>query len=112
MKSSIIHLSDGLVQGVGDETLELIAGTIGHEVNRRRASHVLPRHPVKRLVFRILRAVFGERGRIATWCRSWNGPWQVSWAHEPHRVVFSHSSRRVCIEWEIEQLNARLGSQI
>lgn len=66
--------------------------------SKRRVSHILPVHPVKRLAFRFLRMTFGERGRVAAWTRSWKGPWQASIIGS-HRY-FSHMSRRVCLEWE------------
>ena len=80
-------------------------------VDKRRASHVLPVQPIKRLAFIGLRLVFGERGRIAEWCRSWYGAWQVRFADNPHVVVFTAQSRRVCIQWEIKQLNERLANE-
>lgn len=78
------------------------------EVQRRRASYVWPVHPVKRIAFVLLRLLFGERSRIATWCRSWYGPWQVRFADNPTVVVFTAQSRRVCIAWEIQQLEERI----
>ena len=79
-------------------------------VQRRRASHVVPAHPVKRFAFRVIRFFVGERGHIAEWCRSWYGPWQVRFAETPHKVEFTQQSRRVCIEWEIKQLNERFSN--
>jgi hypothetical protein len=81
------------------------------KVERRRASHVVPAHPVKRQAFRLIRLLVGERGRIAEWLRSWYGPWQVRFAETPRKVEFTHQSRRVCIEWEINQLNERLANE-
>ncbi|MGN6556204.1 MAG: hypothetical protein ACTHLW_21040 [Verrucomicrobiota bacterium] len=82
-------------------------------VKRTRASHIWPAHPVKRAAFRILRRLFGESGRVATWLRQWRGPWEVRFVDPlaPRRigaVVFSHISRRVCVAWEIEQLNGKV----
>jgi hypothetical protein len=79
--------------------------------SRKRASHVWPVHPAKRVAFRILRALFGERGHIAAWCRSWRGPWEVRFANNPGKVVFTHPSRRVCIGWEIATINERLARE-
>ncbi len=74
----------------------------------RRASHIWPAHPVKRTAFRVLRSLFGERGRVAQWCRTWRGPWQVRFAASKSIVSFQHPSRRVCVDWEINQLNGRV----
>ena len=43
----------------------------------KRISHVLPANPLKRAAFRILRFLFGDKGRIADWTRRWKGPWIV-----------------------------------
>jgi hypothetical protein len=74
----------------------------------RRASHIFPCHPVKRFGFRVLRLLCGERGRVAEWVRSWAGPWEVRFTSNIHRVVFSHPSRRVCVDWEIDTINKTL----
>lgn len=111
MQTVLTFHENGTCEGVSDNTLELIAQSIG-ELKHRRASHVWPVNPVKRFFFRVLRSLFGERGRIAQWCRNWYGPWEVRFIdplnpRRPGAVVFSHCSRRVCIAWEIEQLNKR-----
>lgn len=46
------------------------------EVITKRASHVFPELFWKRLAFRILR-ILGDRGRVAQWTRTWQGPWLV-----------------------------------
>ena len=77
---------DGTVHMVANDDFPLEAVGI---VEKRRASHVVPVHPVKRMAFRALRFFVGERGRIAAWCRSWQGPWQVRFADQPRVVVFT-----------------------
>lgn len=94
---SILEITpDGEIRVLGDAPVELGTGT------RKRASHVLPCHPVKRVLFVILRLLFGERGRVATFTRSWQGPWQVTLVNHPES--FTHQSRRVCLLWERERL--------
>ncbi|MDE2100942.1 MAG: hypothetical protein KGL39_27090 [Patescibacteria group bacterium] len=99
--NSIIHIlpSGEIVALKTPMAASILTDEFG-QVETRRASHILPCRRVKRIAFRLLRAVFGERGRTAEWTRSWRGPWQVSWAHTPGTPVFSHPSRRVCVEWE------------
>ena len=94
---------DGTIRAVKNEAIPF--DEFG-QVTTRRASHILPCHPLKRLAFRVLRFLFVERGRVATWTRHWRGPWQVTFADAPHFVVFAHPSRRVCVDWEIQTLNA------
>lgn len=105
MKPTYLFVSPtGGIQCVADDRAEAIARTLG-STSKRRASHVLPEHPGKQIAFVILRKLFGETGRIADWCRRWRGPWEVRFAKTPHRVEFRHPSRRVCIHWEVQQLN-------
>lgn len=112
MQTILFFNPDGTVKHVLNDAMPLDG--IG-AVTKRRASHVWPVHPVKRAAFRALRSLFGERGRVAVWCRQWRGPWEVRFI-DPlnHRrigaVVFSHPSRRVCIDWEIKELNRKLAA--
>ncbi|TAK93380.1 hypothetical protein EPO05_07175 [Patescibacteria group bacterium] len=78
------------------------------QITTRRASHVWPCHSWKRFAFRLLRFLFRERGHVAAWCRHWRGPWEVRFTERPNVVVFTHPSRRVCLDWEIQRLNERL----
>jgi hypothetical protein len=111
MNSIIRILPTGEIVGIKTDVIKSLPLDEFGQAVTRRASHIQPCHPGKRLTFRLLRAAFGERGRIAGWCRAWRGPWQVTWANAPARVVFSHPSRRVCIQWEITQLNERLSRE-
>jgi hypothetical protein len=43
----------------------------------RRASHVYPSKWWKRVIFRLLRTLTPDAGRIAAWTRTWQGPWLV-----------------------------------
>ena len=81
--------------------------TLG-EVTVRRASHILPARRLKRLAFRALRFAFGERGRVAEWCRHWLGPWQVRFAETPNVVAYTNQSRRVCLLFEVQTLEKTL----
>jgi hypothetical protein len=110
MKATALYIApDGTVSAVADETAQDIAATLGDPV-KTRASHVLPVHPGKQFAFVLLRSMFGDAGRIAAWCRSWRGPWQVFWKGD-RKPSFQHPSRRVCIQWEIDQLQRRLANQ-
>lgn len=111
MKATLYITPDGTIRAVGGNGVDRLPLDEFGQITRRRASHVWPVHPVKRIAFRILRAVFGERGHIAEWCRHWYGPWEVRFAETPHLVQFTAQSRRVCIEWEISQLNERLARE-
>lgn len=101
---SLFIAPDGTIRAVACNDLEAIAREVG-TVTTRRASHVLPCHPFKRFAFRLIRFAVGERGRLAEWCRQWRGPWQVRFADDPRQVVFTHPSRRECINWEVQTIN-------
>lgn len=88
---------DGTINYLGDDPL-------GLPLTRKkvkRFSHVVPTQPLKRVAFRVLRMVFGERGRVAEWTRQWHGPWIGIIVGSRRRFV--HASRRVVIAWEHEQ---------
>ncbi len=111
MKSTIRITPDGQIVAIKTRVVDHLPLDTFGQVATRRASHILPGHPGKRLAFRLLRRLAGERGPIAEWTRRWRGPWQVTWADQPHLVVFAHPSRRVCVEWEIQNLNQRLQNE-
>jgi len=65
--------ADGTIEFLGypPPGMELPAGIV-----RRRFSEIIPVNPVKRAVFRGLRWMFGEEGRVSDWTRAWSGPWE------------------------------------
>jgi hypothetical protein len=71
-------------------------------VTRTRASRIEPVSLVKRLCFRALRRLGGDRGRIAAWTRRWQGPWRATLLSTG--ATFTHPQRSECIRWEIQQL--------
>jgi len=100
MKHTIHIMQDGTIKAVGGEQLPL--AELG-QVESRRASRILPVNIFKRCAFIMLRKVFGDRGRVATFTRSWSGPWQVRVIGSPRQ--FTAPSRRLAIAWEQEILN-------
>lgn len=44
---------------------------------RKRYSEITPTNPFLFVAFRALRLVFGERGRVAQWTRSWRCEWRM-----------------------------------
>ena len=110
MKLTALYIApDGTLEAVADETAQAIATALGDPV-KTRASHVLPAHPGKQLAFVVIRFFSGDNGRVAQWCRNWRGPWQVFWKGD-RKPSFQHQSRRVCIRWEINQLERRFAQQ-
>jgi|GEM_PF-5897525 hypothetical protein len=71
---------------------------------RQRFSEIIPLHPLPRLLFRILRAVFGEQGRVAVWTRNWLCVWIGIILQGPHRgETYISCFRGRIIEWEKER---------
>lgn len=99
MTTQIYIPPGGEVISIGDMPLEL-EGT----ARRQRASHILPVNRVKRAFFTALRTVFGERGRVAEWTRSWVGPWLGVILATGE--TYTHQSRRVVLDWEHKRLEA------
>lgn len=46
-------------------------------VESKRWSEIIPCSIPKRIAFRVLRYLFGERGRVAAWTRDWRTTWEM-----------------------------------
>lgn len=69
--------------------------------HKQRYSEILPVNPVKRGVFRFLRKMFGEDGRVADWTRRWLCVWRAEILIGVHKgETFTHALRACCVEWE------------
>lgn len=87
-----------------DESVKLFDG----EGEVRRASHVEPDGLVFRLLFHILRHVFGDKGRMSDFTRSWPCLWRIDTSPVGGPILPErYRNRRDAIEAEIEFLNAR-----
>lgn len=93
--------SDGLILSVGDPPQLEVMGEAAL-TTRKRASSILPVNPVKRICFRLLRLLFGERGKVAGWTRRWYGPWTAKLFATGE--TFTAQSRRVVLSWEHRRL--------
>lgn len=68
---------------------------------RTRFSEIVPSNHVKCVLFRILRFVFGETGRVSDWTRSWCCLWHGEILQGPHKGETMESGLRcVLLEWE------------
>lgn len=71
---------------------------------RKRFSEIIPLNPVKRALFRFLRLVFGETGRVSDWTRDWACYWHCKILLGPHKGETMDSGLRcVLLEWEKEK---------
>lgn len=96
MNSSFFIRGDGQVVTIGDPPIELGEGV------RKRASSIVPLHHGKRLCFLVLRALFGEHGRVAAYTRNWQGPWLTTIFATNERFITQ--SRWVALKVEHERL--------
>lgn len=96
--------SDGQIQVIGDPPEAL--AEMGERVCNR-ASNILPVAWGKRCAFLLLRALFGERGRVAEWTRQWRGPWTSRLFATGE--TYTHWSRWACVAWEHERLEELMG---
>jgi hypothetical protein len=73
-------------------------------VKRERFSEIVPLDPVKRVAFRVLRKLFGERGKVAAWTRRWLCIWTGHILIGPHRgEEFISPFRQAVLDWEKEK---------
>jgi hypothetical protein len=85
---------------------EVDLAVLGGNVKTRRASFILPVHPIKRRAFKALRWMFGDKGKVAAWTRRWRGPWEAYIIATGESKVFP---RRIsCLLWEEQRINAYL----
>ena len=71
-----------------------------------RASHVEPETLLLRIVFRILRTVLGDKGRMSDFTRSWKCLWRVDTRPTAGVILPKrYSNRQDAIDAEIEFLN-------
>lgn len=99
---NLVFHKDGMVSGLDAGEIDL--RKLGTVVSHRRFSHIWPRHAGLRAVFRVVRAIVREGGKIEGWTRTWKCVWQVRLASDPGTVMFESSDRRECVVWERNHL--------
>lgn len=94
---------DGSVEWLGVEELEAL--TCLGPATRRRVSHIEPCDPILRVLFRLVRRVVSDGGRVAAWTRAWRCRWRIDIIGGPTFGGFS--DRHEAIEREHRWLNER-----
>ena len=79
-----------------------IVAFLGTILEDRRAGYVWPLSPPLRATFRLLRKVFGGRGRIAAWTRTWSCRWGVWDAETMDQLPGSYSTHSAAVEAEVK----------
>ena len=99
MQELIVNINDdGVISYIKDPKAPAFEGS--H--SQRRASNVLPHNPIKRIAFKALRLVFGNRGRVSDWTRTWTGENIVNIVGGPTLGPFG--SRREALDYEVQYL--------
>jgi len=96
---------DGTATAVEGEAADLLRSALSLQGERRRASHVLPVAFPLRSAFRLLRSVFGEVGRAATWTRSWRCQWYVDLSPVGGPLLQGFANRADAIQAEVAYLS-------
>ena len=98
---TIIIIPGGDVQFLGDicpVDLPLV------KLKRIRVSTIQPLTAPKRCLFRLIRFLFGDQGRIAAWTRRWVGPWKAVILATGQSAVFENRDQAVM--WEMRCLES------
>lgn len=97
MKHTLILRRDGRIEWLAPPPFPLKI----EKRTRQRFSEIVPANPVKRAVFRLLRKLFGEEGRVSDWTRRWLCVWTATILIGPHKgEAFTHPLREWCLEFE------------
>lgn len=72
-----------------------------HMAERTRFSEILPVPHLRWLAFRIIRWMFGEKGRVSNWTRTWKCRWYCVILRGRQRgAVRISNNRSELLEWE------------
>jgi len=74
-----ITIKEGVVKGFKDEMPEIITKSDlkVETIETKRVSHIYPKKFFQRIVFKVLRKIFGDNGKVAEWTRNWKCEWIV-----------------------------------
>jgi hypothetical protein len=89
----VYHPNDTEVQQIVNEFATITAD--------RRVGHVWPAGAPKRLAFRLLRKVFGSKGALADWTRTWRGAWIVVLVDTGEALPATYPSHDAAVEVEV-----------
>src|SRR5689334_22633966 len=98
MKNHVLFVRSDEVITIGDMPSDICKDGV---IVRRRASHIYPELLLHYAAFWLLRALFGENGRVAAWTRTWRCNW-VGVINATGQTM-RHRSRRIIVDWEHSQ---------
>ena len=85
-----------------DDLSKEVIGILGTILGDKRAGYVWPLSPPLRTAFRLLRKVFGGRGRSAAWTRTWSCQWGVWDAETMDRLPGSYPTHLDAVRAEVQ----------
>lgn len=97
--------ADGRTQCLYTEALAPLAKRLG--ARTERISHVEPVNPTLRVLFYLVRRLFGEDGRSGRWLRTWKCRWRVNFGPIGGRIFERDeagkpfANRQAAIDFEI-----------
>lgn len=108
MRRVVLHIDGGRVQGLLTDAAKTL---LPAHAKIARVSHVEPVLLYQRVLFHLLRSVFGEDGRIGCWLRTWKCRWRVNFGvigggvfdRDDEGKLFA--DRQAAIDFEIPRAN-------
>ena len=85
-----------------DDLPKEVIALLGTILEDRRAGYVWPLSPTLRTAFRLLRKVFGGKGWVADWTRTWNCRWGVWDAETMSQLPYSYPTHLDAVTAEIQ----------
>ena len=79
---------------------DALSQALGVVQTEKRAAHVLPKNLLLRKGFFALRRLFGDKGRVSDWTRSWRCRWAVELVEGGSLGTFA--SHRAGVEAEVK----------
>jgi len=73
-------------------------------IEKKRVSHIYPQNFILRTIFKMLRKLFGDNGKVADWTRSWKCKWQVEILPNENKskkkIFKGFKDRKIAIDFE------------
>jgi hypothetical protein len=72
-------------------------------IERKRISYIYPQNLILRVIFKTLRKLFGDNGKIADWTRNWECKWQIEILDEnksEKKIFKGFKDRKIAIDFE------------
>lgn len=105
-------IRDGQMDFVAVDEISPYLRRLRGSTTTRRLSHIEPACWPLRMAFRLLRRLFGDRGRVADWTRRWPCRWRVDFSpiggpvHDRDDRGRPFADRQSAVRYEYDQVLA------